>query len=167
MAVGGYLLYNASHASTQPELKSGIGGSITKDTPGTECLEWAVRGNAGNNIATLNPCSGTYYQDYAYLSNGEVALGNGCLVEQGASRTAGVNTPANVTVDACSTGAPPYGGAWTKAGAQFHSNHDGSSWCLTYDSSRGDLIDIRKCQAGNANADQRWFPATYYPIQVL
>lgn|GEM_PF-3408845 len=169
VAVGGYLLYNASRATTQPELKSGYGGSIANDTPGSDCLDDTGNGGAGTQLS-VDGCNGEPEQYYTFNSSGEIAVGKGCLTEQGASSTAGYSTPANVVIGPCltSTKTLPWGVAWTKAGAQFHNNHDGSTWCLTFDTARGDVVDIRSCEAvtNQSQLNQRWFPDTYTAGQV-
>ena len=156
--LGTFWLIEENAASAQPELRSGMSNS-----GGPYCLDDNADGGNGTKVDAW-PCNGTAAQKYSF-SGGEIHIGDGCAVEQGASANSGVGGGAkwagNVVIGSCSNPAP-WGGVWTESGGTFHNTHaqsKGGQYCLDVEgfASKGP-IDIYACNGG---ANQSWTASTY------
>lgn len=165
--VGVYYGAGMGHAATQPEIQSGVGGNLSADTPGNQCLD--DHGDAApgpNSHVDIWPCNGSPAQKASYDGT-LIHVGTGCAVESGASSTVGAGSQATgraVVVQPC-TNPAPWGGAWTKSGGQFHNNHadsGGGTYCMDVSgsASEGNVI-LYPCKPTTSNGNERWYPGTY------
>lgn len=159
--VGLYYGAGFGHAA-QAELRSGVGGNLSADTPGSQCLDDKGDGGPGTQL-DIWPCNGSAAQKFSYDGT-LIHIGTGCAVEQGASASSGVRVTRAVVIGSC-TNPAPWGGAWTKSGGQFHNNHatgSGSPYCMDVSggASQGPVI-VYPCKPTSSNGNERWYPDTY------
>jgi hypothetical protein len=154
VAFGGYLIYSASFAA-QTVLRSGIGG--TSSSGGNQCID----ANAG--IYTCNGSGGETWG--GMINNSQIKIGGVCLKEAGASAGWGAGSQAqgaDISTYSCSSGAAPYGGAWTWVGHTLRNNHadsKGGAYCLDVTGAQaGGSLELWSCNGG---ANQNWFVSTY------
>jgi murein DD-endopeptidase MepM/ murein hydrolase activator NlpD len=147
IALGAYVLYNATLASGSTELKSGLGSNY--------CLDDHGDGGSGTQIDTW-PCNGSAAQHFSDVG-GVLHLGTECLYPSGA----GSKTRGRYVVEvSCSP--TPWGGVWTESGGRFLNNHAdsfGGTYCLDVAGAKaGGSVDIWPCNGGS---NQSWSQTTY------
>jgi|GEM_PF-4944984 len=149
--IGLFLVAN-THAAAQPVLKSDVGNY---------CLTDDNNGGVGSYISAYQ-CSGAAAQYFSYRSNGEMAVGAGCIIPQGAGN--GVKGGPFVVISPCleSNNTLPWGAAWTVRQAGdgnevFENNHAGE--CLH--ATAGSSVTVAACDTGAAS--QQWIITSVTP----
>ena len=159
VALGGYIVFNSSHAAS-PELRSGVGGNLSADTPGPYCLDDKGDGGVGSQV-DLWQCNGSAAQHYSF-SGGLIHIGAGCARVDGTSASSPLGNR-NVVIGVCSP--VPWGAYWTKAGGQFHNDRadtTGTTYCLDVSGAAVQHpVIIYPCKDTSNNANERWYPDTY------
>ncbi len=154
VALGGYLIYNATRAASQPELKSDLAGGY--------CLTDDNNGGAGSLVSAYlcNGGADQYFSTRSAANGPELAVGAGCLVPQGSSSTR-LGGP-DVAIGSCgsSTADAAWGGLWTTGtsgdGNRYYRNNR-TGECLH--ATAGSSVTVAACDTGAAS--MQWIPSTY------
>ncbi len=148
------MLYNATRAASQPELKSDLAGGY--------CLTDDNNGGAGSLVSAYlcNGGADQYFSTRSAANGPELAVGAGCLVPQGSSSTR-LGGP-DVAIGSCgsSTADAAWGGLWTTGtsgdGNRYYRNNR-TGECLH--ATAGSSVTVAACDTGAAS--MQWIPSTY------